>query len=70
MKEIAKRLAKALGEVSAAEDGLAELLREIRVAPRAEKTTISKKVEDALARLRLARRDLIDLQTLLVGNDV
>jgi hypothetical protein len=67
-KEFAKRLAAALDEVSAATKDLDELLRRIRVAPRAEKTTISKTVEEALTRLRFARGNLIELQKLVVGH--
>ena len=62
MEAFAKKLAAAIEEVAAAEHALAVLLRQIRVAPRAEKTTISSTVEEALSRLNLARRDLVDLQ--------
>lgn len=68
-EEFAKRLAAAINEVGAAEHDLAELLPRIRMAPRAEKTTITKAVETALTRLRLARADLLDLQELLSADD-
>jgi hypothetical protein len=68
-KAFTKRLASALDEVSAAEKDLAELLRRIRVAPRAQKTTISATVEDALSRLRIARTNLVDLQKLVRESD-
>jgi hypothetical protein len=61
-KELAKRISSALEEVSAADKDLSELLRRIRVAPRAEKTTISNALEQALARLRVAQADLLALQ--------
>ena len=67
--EFAKKLAAAIDEVGAAEGNLAELLAQIRVAPRAEKTSISRAVEEALARLRLGRANLIDLQKLVVSDD-
>jgi hypothetical protein len=67
-KEFASRLAAAIEEVTAAEAHLTTLFREIRLAPRAEKTTVSKAVEEALARLSAARTSLLDLQ-LLVPND-
>jgi hypothetical protein len=66
---ITKRLAAAIDEVSAAEKDLTALLPQIRVAPRAEKTTISKAVEQALSRLRAARTDLLDLQDLVSKGD-
>jgi hypothetical protein len=58
-------LADAIVEVGAAENDLADLLRKLSVAPRAEKTTISAAVQDALARLTHARKSLIALQELL-----
>jgi hypothetical protein len=68
-KEFARRVAAALAEVTTAERDLDELLRRIQVAPRSEKTTVSKTVEEALARLRLARTDLIDLQRLMAEEE-
>jgi len=68
-KDLAKRLAAALEEVGAAAGDLARLLREIKVAPRASKTTISETVRDALARLRVARTNLLALQKLTVSDD-
>jgi hypothetical protein len=68
-EQFAKRLTAAISEVGAAEQDLAELLPRIRMAPRAEKTTITKAVETALTRLRLARADLLDLQELLSADD-
>jgi hypothetical protein len=64
-KKFGKTLASAIEEVAAAEEDLSSLLPQIRVAPRAEKTTVSKKVEDALSRLRAARTDLLELQKLV-----
>ena len=61
-KEFVKRVASALDEVSAADKDLTELLRRIQVAPRAEKTTISNAVEQALARLRVAQAELLALR--------
>ena len=58
-------LAEAIVEVGAAESDLAELLRTMNSAPRAEKTTISAAVQDALARLTHARKSLIALQELI-----
>ncbi len=61
-KEFAKRVASAHDEVSAADKDLTEILRRIRVAPRADKTTISNAVEQALSRLRVAQAELLKLR--------
>jgi len=45
----------ALAEVAAAEEALDGLLRDLRVSARAEKTTISRAVQEAFTRLRKAR---------------
>ena len=64
-KEAAERLATAIAEVTSAEKALAEVLRQIRSEPRAEKTwTISKVVEEAFSRLKVARTNLVDLERL------
>jgi hypothetical protein len=68
-KEFGSKLTAAIEEVTAAEAHLTTLFREIRLAPRAEKTTVSKAVEDALARLSAARASLIDLQTLVASEE-
>ncbi len=62
---LVEKLARALDEVGSAEKALAEVLREIRSEPRAEKTwTISKAVEDAFERLKSAKTDFIELEKL------
>jgi hypothetical protein len=62
---LADKIATALAEVTSAEKALAEVLREIRAEPRAEKTwTISKAVEDTFARLKVAKANLLDLEKL------
>jgi len=55
--------------VSDAESDLARLLSEVRVAPRAEKTTISAALENAFQKLRDARERLGKLETRLEGKD-
>jgi len=55
--------------VSDAESDLARLLSEVRVAPRAEKTTISAALESAFQKLRDARERLGKLETRLEGKD-
>jgi hypothetical protein len=55
--------------VADAENDLANLLKEIQVAPRAEKTTISEALQSAFQKLRDAREHLGKLVTLLQGKD-
>jgi hypothetical protein len=53
-------------DISAAEGELEQAIRDLQVVPRAEKTTISKVLEDAVARVRAARTKLSKLETLVV----
>ena len=62
----AEKLAVAIEEVTGAERGLASVLRKLRAAPRAEKTTISAALEEAFSRLKVARKNLVELQRLSV----
>lgn len=52
-------------EVTDAADDLAKLLAEVKAAPRAQKTTISKVVEEAFARLKTARTALVEVEKIL-----
>ena len=53
-------------EVSESVDDLAKLLAALKAAPRAEKMTISKIVEEAFLRLKNARVALTDVEKLLL----
>lgn len=55
-------------EVIEAEVEIERLITELRVTPRAEKTTISAALESAFNKLRAARRDLEDLERDLLAN--
>jgi hypothetical protein len=59
------KIAAAKEDMTGAEEALEQVLRAMQVAPRAEKTTISKVVEDAFGKLRAARANLVDLETSL-----
>ena len=52
-------------EVSESVDDLAKLLAALKAAPRAEKTTISKVVDEAFSRLKNARAALSDVEKIL-----
>jgi hypothetical protein len=69
-ESLADKIATALAEVTSAEKALAEVLREIRAEPRAEKTwTIGKTIEDAFGRLKVAKANLLDLERLSTKGD-
>jgi hypothetical protein len=63
-----EKVAAAKQDITEAENNLGKVLMEIQGAPRADKTTISKVVEDAFTKLRAARLTLVDLEG-LVEND-
>ncbi len=63
--ELREKLDAALQEVTAAEAALEGLLRELQVAPRAEKVTVTQIVETAFRRLRTAREQLAKLHELV-----
>jgi predicted ATPase len=56
-------------EVADAATDLATLLAALRTAPRAQKTTISKVIEEAFSRLKAARAALGDVETILKKHD-
>jgi hypothetical protein len=56
-------------EVSDAATDLDKLLSELRTAPRAQKTTISKVVEEAFSRLKGARLALSEVEKILKEDD-
>lgn len=55
----------AAAEVSESVSDLDKLLSDLKSAPRAEKTTLSKIVEDAFSRLKNARVALADVQKII-----
>lgn len=61
----AATLEEAKHEVEAAELELEKMLSEMRIAPRAEKTTVSAAIESALQRLRTARAKVEDAEKTL-----
>jgi hypothetical protein len=55
--------------VADAESDLTRLLKELQVAPRAEKMAISEALQGAFQKLRDAREHLDNLETLILGED-
>ena len=51
--------------ITLAEKDVEKVLLDVRVAPRAEKTTITKAVQDAFVKLRAAKTSLIELEKLV-----
>lgn len=56
------KITAAKKDITDAENDLERLLREIQSAPRADKTTISKVVEDAFSKLKAVKTNLLDLE--------
>jgi hypothetical protein len=63
-KRIVEEIRAAKDGVTAAEDDLARLLREIRGGARAEKITISEALQTAFDKLRATRKHLVTLEKL------
>jgi hypothetical protein len=61
-QSILEKISIAKRDISEAEIDLEKVVGEILVSPRAEKMTISKVVEDALAKVRAARTNLDELE--------
>ena len=68
-KIILDEIRVAKDRVADAESDLARLLKEIEVAPRAEKTTISEALHNAFQKLRDAREHVGKLETLIRAKD-
>jgi len=66
---ILAKVQTAATEVSDAASDLKHLLSELESAPRAQKTTVSKVVEAAFARLKSARVALSDVEKILKDHD-
>jgi phage terminase small subunit len=66
---ILAKVKTATKEVSDAAKDLAKLLSELDAAPRAQKTTVSKVVQAAFARLKTARVALLDIEKILKDDD-
>ncbi len=64
-KLLLDKIAASKSEVTDAEGRLVKLLRETRAGPRAEKTTVTELVSEAIAKLRVARTDLEDLHKIV-----
>jgi hypothetical protein len=52
-------------ELSDAEADVGKVLRELKVSVRADKAMISEALEAAFAKVKLANKDLVDLQKLI-----
>lgn len=66
---IVTKLEAAKRDIAQAEQDLEKALREVQVAPRAEKLAISKVLDDAFVKLKAARTQLTDIETLLVEGE-
>ncbi len=64
-KLLLSKIATSNSEVAEAEERLVTLLRETRSGTRAEKTTVTELVSEAISKLRTARTDLEDLHKIV-----
>ena len=64
-KRLLAKIEDAKAVVDAAEGRLEQVLSELTVAPRAEKTTVNRVVEEAFSKLRAAKSDLEGLERML-----
>ena len=64
-KVLLDRVATARQDVTDAEEKLQKLLQEVQSAPRADKTMVSSAVEEAFAKLKEVKADLLELEVLL-----
>jgi hypothetical protein len=67
-EELLEEIARANSEIVQTADALQALLRDLEIAPRAEKTTVSCVVNEAFERLRRARARLAQLQERMAEN--
>jgi hypothetical protein len=63
------RIDTAIREMAHAETELGRVLKEMRIGPRAEKTTVTAVVEAALENLKTARVTVAELEKLLASDD-
>jgi hypothetical protein len=66
---IRTRIESATREMALAEGELGRVLKEMRIGPRAEKTTVTAVVEAALEKLKAARTTVAELERLLSSDD-
>jgi hypothetical protein len=67
---IVAKLDAAKKDILQAEADLEKAMKDIQVAPRAEKLGISKVLEDAFVKLKAAKTLLTDIEALVVGKGV
>lgn len=68
-KILLEKVAAAKQDIMEAENHLERVLQEVQTAPRADKAIISKVVEDAFSKLKTVRTNLIDVESLVKGDD-
>ncbi|KYF51415.1 hypothetical protein BE08_32235 [Sorangium cellulosum] len=68
-KTLLEKVTAAKQEIADAESNLERALREIQVAPRADKTTVSEVVQAAFTKLRAARTNLTELEGLVMTDE-
>jgi len=68
-KLLLEKIAASKRDIAEAEARMTKVIRQVDVAPRAEKRTISEGVAEAIDKLTSARKDLEALEKLVLEND-
>lgn len=68
-KILLEKVAAAKQDIMEAENHLERVLQEVQTAPRADKAIISKVVEDAFSKLKTVRTNLLEVESLVKGDD-
>jgi hypothetical protein len=68
-KILLEKVAAAKRDIMEAENHLERVLQEVQTAPRADKAIISKVVEDAFSKLKTVRTNLLEVESLVKGDD-
>lgn len=67
--KLLERIKRAEEALEVADGELEEVLRAVRVAPRAEKTMITQVVGEAFGKMKAAKASLVDLEAILATDD-
>jgi hypothetical protein len=66
-RKMVDKIKRAERAIATADAELEEVLRAVQVAPRAEKTIVSKVLKDAFVKLKAAKSSLLELEKLLAA---
>jgi hypothetical protein len=67
-KLLLKKIAASKSDISDAQERLARVIRDVQIAPRAQKT-VSEVVDEAMKKLKAARAELESLEKIVLSED-